>query len=194
MQWLQAYEVDPQTVRTVYATLGSVFGSVETFSGKNDDLLLVSSEKPIRYDADFLSKRLAEEPFASAMQDAWRVVGLEGFLSHYVARDSLARAIVRAEAGRVNRDDRNVVEFAFARSLGQGGLFQGDELRVLAQAARREPAADRGHAAGLEPRALERGHRPHGGGARGPRSPGAPTTSRGSRRTRRSSRATCARS
>ena len=134
VQWLQAYEVDPQTVRTVYATLGSVFGSVETFAGKNEDLLLVSSEKPLRYDADFLRKRLAEEPFASAMQNAWRVVGLEGFLSHYVARDSLARSIVRAEAGRVNRDDRNVVEFAFARSLGQGGLFQGDELRVLSQA------------------------------------------------------------
>jgi spermidine synthase len=133
VQWLQAYEVDPQTVRTVYATLASVFGSVETFSGKNDDLLLVSSEKPIRYDADELRKRLAEEPFASAMANAWRVTGLEGFLSHYVARDSLARAILRAEAGRVNTDDRNVVEFGFARSLGQGGLFQGDEMRVLAQ-------------------------------------------------------------
>ncbi|HEY4228893.1 MAG TPA: fused MFS/spermidine synthase [Thermoanaerobaculia bacterium] len=134
VQWLQAYEVDPQTVRTVYATLGSVFGSVETFSGKNDDLLLVSTEKPIRWNADALRERLAEEPFTSAMQDAWRVVGLEGFLSHYVARDSLTRSIVRAEAGRVNRDDKNVVEFAFARSLGQGGLFQGDELRVLSQA------------------------------------------------------------
>jgi SAM-dependent methyltransferase len=145
VQWLQAYEVDPQTVRTVYATLGSVFGSVETFSGKNDDLLLVSTEKPIRYDADALRKRLAEEPFASAMQDAWRVVGLEGFLAHYVARDSLTRSIVRAEAGRVNRDDKNVVEFAFARSLGQGGLFQGDELRVLAQArGENSPAAIEG--------------------------------------------------
>jgi len=133
VQWLQAYEVDPETVRTVYATLGSVFGSVETFSGKNDDLLLVSSEKPIVYDADALRRRLAQEPFASAMLYAWRVRGLEGFLSHYVARDSLARAIVRAEAGRVNRDDRNIVEFAFARSLGQGGLFQGDDLRILAQ-------------------------------------------------------------
>jgi spermidine synthase len=133
VQWLQAYEVDPQTVRTVYATLGSVFGSVETFSGKNDDLLLVSSEKPIRYDADALRRRLAQEPFASAMANAWRVTGLEGFLAHYVARDALTRAIVRAEGGRVNTDDRNVVEFAFARSLGQGGLFQGDELRILAQ-------------------------------------------------------------
>lgn len=132
VQWLQAYEVDPQTVRTVYATLGSVFGSVETFSGKNDDLLLVASEKPIRYDGDALRRRLSEEPFASAMQDAWRVTGLEGFLAHYVARDSLTRAIVRAEGGRLNRDDKNLVEFGFARSLGQGGLFQGDDLRALA--------------------------------------------------------------
>src|SRR5262249_40474977 len=56
------------------------------------------------------------------------------FRSRYGARDSHARSIVRAEAGRVNRDDRNVVEFAFARSLGQGGLFQGDTLRALSQA------------------------------------------------------------
>lgn len=131
VQWLQAYEVDAQTVRTIYATLGSVFSSVETYSGKRDDLLLVASTRPVRYATDALRKRLSEEPFASAMIDAWRATGLEGFLSHYVARDSLARAIVRGEAGRVNSDDRNLVEFAFARSLG-ATLFQSDELRRLA--------------------------------------------------------------
>ncbi len=132
VQWLQGYEVDAQTVRTIYATLGSVFPSLETFAGKNDDLLLVGSVQPIRFSADELRTRLAQEPLASAMANAWRVTGLEGFLSHYVARDSLARAIVRAEGNRLNSDDQNVVEFAFARSLGQGGLFQSDDLRNLA--------------------------------------------------------------
>jgi hypothetical protein len=65
------------------------------------------------------------------MLDAWRVTGLEGFLSHYVARDSMTRAIVGEEKGRVNLDDRNLVEFAFARSVG-AALFQSDELRSLA--------------------------------------------------------------
>jgi spermidine synthase len=132
VQWLQGYEVDAQTVRTIYATLGNVFPSVETFAGKNDDLLLVASVQPIRISADELRTRLAQEPLASAMANAWRVTGLEGFLSHYVARDSLARAIVRAEGTHLNSDDQNVVEFAFARSLGQGGLFQSDDLRNLA--------------------------------------------------------------
>ena len=131
IQWLQAYEVDAQTVRTIYATLGSVFPFVETYSGKKDDLLLLATMRPIRYSSDALRKRLSEEPFARAMLDAWRATGLEGFLSHYVARDSLTRAIVRAERGRVNSDDRNLVEFAFARSLGTM-LFQSDELRRIA--------------------------------------------------------------
>ena len=89
--------------------------------------------QPLRISADELRKRLAQEPLASAMANAWRVTGLEGFLSHYVARDSLTRSIVKAEGSRLNSDDQNVVEFAFARSLGQGGLFQTDELRALAE-------------------------------------------------------------
>ncbi|MEP6995240.1 MAG: fused MFS/spermidine synthase, partial [Acidobacteriota bacterium] len=132
IQWLQAYEVNAQTVRTIYATLGSAFPSVETFSGKKDDMLLVATVRPLRYPTETLRRRLSEEPYASAMNDAWRVTGLEGFLSHYVARDSLARAIVREEKGRINLDDRNLVEFAFARSLGSS-LFQSDDLRALSE-------------------------------------------------------------
>ncbi|MGH9317235.1 MAG: fused MFS/spermidine synthase, partial [Thermoanaerobaculia bacterium] len=145
VQWLQAYEVNSQTVRTIYATLASVFQSVETFSTKKDDLLLVASEQPIRYPVGQLRRRLGEEPFASAMHDAWRAQNLEGFLSHYVARGSLARAIARQEAGRINSDDRNPVEFGFARSLGQPSLFQSDELRELARARGEDrPALDGG--------------------------------------------------
>ena len=51
VQWLQAYEVDAQTVRTVYATLDSVFPHVETWEGRTDDLLLVCSNRPIRHDS-----------------------------------------------------------------------------------------------------------------------------------------------
>ncbi len=145
IQWLQAYEVNSQTVRTIYATLASVFPSVETYSTKKDDLLLVASEQPVRYPVGQLRRRLAEEPFASAMRGAWGARDLEGFVAHYVARDSLARAIARQEVGRINTDDRNRVEFAFARSLGQASLFQSDELRQVARARGEDrPALDGG--------------------------------------------------
>src|SRR5207245_2933015 len=47
LQWLQGYEVDGQTVRTVYATLASVFPEVETWELESPDMLLVASKKPL---------------------------------------------------------------------------------------------------------------------------------------------------
>jgi len=138
LQWLQAYEVDGQTVKTTYATLASVLPSVETWFTKKDDLILVASREPIRYGADTLRARLSEEPYRSALLAAWGVAGLEGFLSHYVGAPALARAIAGAEAGRVNTDDRNRVEFGFARSVGASTLFQSDELRRLARERRED--------------------------------------------------------
>jgi hypothetical protein len=108
IQWTQAYEVDGQTVRTVYATLSDVFPSVETFRGKRNDLLLVGSQQPIAYSAAALRARLETEPFRGAMEKAWRVTGLEGLASHYLAGPGLARAIATQEAGpaRTTQPDR----------------------------------------------------------------------------------------
>jgi hypothetical protein len=54
LQWLQAYEVDAQTVRTVYGTIASVFPWVETYQTMAGDLLLVASSTPIAYDVPAL--------------------------------------------------------------------------------------------------------------------------------------------
>jgi spermidine synthase len=143
IQWLQAYEVDSQTVRTTYATLASVFPFVETWFTKKEDLLLVGTADAIRYPADALRARVREEPYRSALLSAWRVAELEGFLSHYVARDSLARVIALSEEGRINTDDLNRIEFGFARSVGQGALFESGELREAAhRRAEDRPAVD----------------------------------------------------
>jgi hypothetical protein len=66
------------------------------------------------------------------MEKAWRAAGLEGFLSHHVARPSFARALARPETAQ-NTDDRNRVEFGFARSLGSDSFFNVDEMRRLAR-------------------------------------------------------------
>src|SRR6185295_17270381 len=67
VQWLQAYEVDSQTVRTAYATLASVFPSVETWRTKKEDLLLVAARAPIRYTAATLRERVKAEPYRTAL-------------------------------------------------------------------------------------------------------------------------------
>jgi spermidine synthase/MFS family permease len=131
-QWVQSYEVDAQTVRTIYATLTSVFPHVETWTTDSGDLLLVGSLEPVRYDFDRLRRRVAMEPFRSALAYTWRVESLEGFLAHFLARDTMARAILNTE-DEVNTDDRTLVEFGFARGLGVSSRFNMDHLAATAR-------------------------------------------------------------
>src|SRR5262249_20573772 len=125
LQWVQAYNVDGQAVRTIYATLASVFPEVETWELAVNDLLLVASGKPVSHRVDDLSARIAEEPFKSALAAAWRSIDLEGFLSHHVARSSLAKKVALAEQGRFNTDDRTLVEFGFARTAADNVALSG---------------------------------------------------------------------
>jgi spermidine synthase len=134
LQWLQAYEVDSQTVRTAYATLVSVFPAVETWRAKDTDLILVATLLPLSYNADWLRARIQEPPFKAALAEAWRVTSLEGVLAHFVAHRSLAQAVAEREGDFTNTDDRTLVEFAFARSVGRRNLFDINELRDTARA------------------------------------------------------------
>jgi hypothetical protein len=118
VQWVQAYEIDTPTVRTIYATLGQVFPQIETWHTNPGDLVLVAQKQPRRYRAAEFARRIAEEPYKSALSFAWRAVDLHGFLSHFLANDTLARRVAAVEGVDLNTDDRNVVEFRLARSVG----------------------------------------------------------------------------
>jgi spermidine synthase len=131
-QWLQAYEVDAQTIRTVIATIAAAFPNVEIWELKSSDILLIASKKPIAYDVDRLRERIAQEPFKSALRSAWRTLELEGVFAHYVARPSLARSIRELEGDTLNTDDTTLIEFGFARSLGRSSELAVD-LRRLAR-------------------------------------------------------------
>jgi spermidine synthase len=136
LQWLQAYDVDNQTIRTVYATLGSVFSEVETWELEVNDLLLVASRKKINHDIAQIRQRLTQEPFRSAFANAWRAVDAEGVFSHFVARGSLARAITFVDKDHLNTDDLNVIEFGFARSTkaaGEAQTMRAEEMREVAR-------------------------------------------------------------
>lgn len=124
VQWLQAYEIDATSVTGVYATLSSVFGSVETWRTKANDLLLIATVDPLRHDVPTLRARVREEPYRSAMIAAWRVDDVEGLLAHHLARPSLARALAAtADPAKLNTDDRNLLEFALARSGALSLIF-----------------------------------------------------------------------
>jgi spermidine synthase len=133
LQWVQAYDVDDWTVGTVVATLGSVFPEVAVWHVHQADLLLVGSKGPRPLDADALRARMRSAPFAEALVHAWRAEALEDVLARFVAGPAQVR---RMSAGHPqNTDDRNRVEFAFARSLSRSQLFDVARLRRDAAAA-----------------------------------------------------------
>ncbi len=133
LQWLQGYEVDPALVQTVYTTLASAFPHLETWQVHATDLLLVASNRPIDHDFDRLRTRVDEEPFASGLRWLWRVEGLEGFYSGFIAGNGLAAALASAPSSRVSTDDRPTIEFGFARNVGREGLFRLHDVQRLAR-------------------------------------------------------------
>jgi spermidine synthase len=132
LQFLQAYDVDESTISEVVATLASVLPDVQIWQTHQTDLLLVASRKPLRLDAATLRARIREEPFATALQGAWRAAALEDVLARFVAGPALA-ADLRERGPGLNTDDRNVVEFSFARSLARPQPFDVDRLRRAAE-------------------------------------------------------------
>jgi spermidine synthase len=143
LQFLQGYEVDSSVVRTAYATLGSVFPSVESWQTLPGDLLLVASPEPIVHDLERVRRRAAEEPYRSALPQVWGVSGAEGFYSGFLAAPPLARALADAADG-LNTDDHPIIEFGFVRNLGRQGLFEVDEVVALARARGEERPRFRG--------------------------------------------------
>jgi spermidine synthase len=137
LQWVQLYEIDAPTLKTVYATLASVFPYVEAWEAGGSDLVLVGAKRSLVHRADVLARRMQEEPFKSALNVAWRAVDLHGLLAHFVANERLAPLIVRLPGVVINTDDRNVVESGFARSVGTEQSLLVD-LRMLARSAGRE--------------------------------------------------------
>jgi hypothetical protein len=119
VQWLQGYEVDAETVTATLATLRSVFGHVEVWQSKAEDTLLVCSVEPIAFDAARVRERIAVEPWRSGLKYAWRATDLEGLLARFVAGPQLADRVAAAPGAIINTDDRNVIEYGFARTLGR---------------------------------------------------------------------------
>ena len=134
LQWLQAYEVDWDTFRSVLATFADSFHHVEVWQTLTNDIVLVGCDTPPVAGLEDLRARVAMPPFPAAFVAGWHVAGLEGFLSRYVGGTRLVEQVLAEGNAAMNTDDRNRVEFGFARSLGRRGLMSSVELRDMAHA------------------------------------------------------------
>lgn len=133
-QWVQGYEVDTQTIKTIYSTLASVFPVVETWETNMNDLIFICSMEETDYSVARLRAKIQQEPFRSALLFTRGITDLEGLMAHYSANSSLARQVAaRQEIGAINTDDRMLVEFGFARGLGQLSIFSVMDIQLQAK-------------------------------------------------------------
>jgi len=130
LQWLQAYEIDAVSMRSLYRSLLSALPVVQTWQTHTRDLLLVASRNEGTLDLDELARRIAREPYRSALRLAWGTDSVEGVLARFVGTKALARRL--GESAPINTDDRNGLEFGFARSLGAGGPLDVETVRRAA--------------------------------------------------------------
>ncbi len=86
-QWLQSYEVDTSTIRSVCATLHSVFPYVEVWWTQQGDLVLTCSLVPKSYDYESLQRKLSDPTYSLASRTAWQTEQVEGLLAHVLAND-----------------------------------------------------------------------------------------------------------
>lgn len=133
VQWLQTYEIDLPSVRRVFATVLSEFPHVQVFR-THRDLLILASAEPFAIDPQRVQTRMGEKPFAAALALGWWATDMPGLLGYYVGGTSVAKEIARGADGLVT-DDRNPLEFGFARSMGRTDLFRLSDLRIAARKA-----------------------------------------------------------
>jgi len=143
VQWVQMYSIETRTMKTIYATITSVFPNVDTWTTTSGDIVLVASRDPIVYDADLIRQRLSDEPYKRAAHNAWRVETAEGLLSHFIGSEKLARAAA-AGVSELNTDDRQIIEFSFARSLERDIDLMNELLSAASRLGATRPTAVRG--------------------------------------------------
>ena len=135
IQWLQAYEVDDATVLTVLATARSAFNHVEIWQTLGSDMQLVCSDAPIANSAEQLRARISSGTVRDALAKAWNVDDLEGFLAHFVASGQWVDAVARVPFILRNTDDRTILEYSFAKTVGHRTSFSIEVLRERVKAA-----------------------------------------------------------
>jgi spermidine synthase len=114
-QWIHLYQIGPNDVRTLLATLGTAFPRMAVFSD-GADLLIVASRSPLVLDPAVWRARLLHNP--AAMEALARA----GFSSGADLAEGLvadgAGAGLWSRGASLHSDDQPILEFTAARSLG----------------------------------------------------------------------------
>jgi predicted membrane-bound spermidine synthase len=132
-QWMQGYEIDVPTFRIVLTTLRRAFEHVEVWEMKPGDMMLVCSMERPKYDLAQLRARLALPAYRQAVRVGWRTTQVEGVLAHFLANENFVTSVAQREGSPANTDNRNLLEYGFARTVGLGLGFSTFGLREEAR-------------------------------------------------------------
>ncbi len=130
LQWLQAYEVDDETVLTVLKTARSEFNYVEVWRTLSTDLQLVCSNEPLDYSAAELQHRIGSGKMKEALEKAWSVDDVQGFMANFVGNSAWVDSLVQLPFLQLNTDDHTILEFRFAKTVGRSTPFSLEDLRA----------------------------------------------------------------
>ncbi len=132
-QWLQAYEIDNETVSLIVTTLSSVFPRVEIYQSLHSDLIFVCSKDEKPWNLSKVRARIEQEPFKSALTYTWGIQSAEGLFCRCISNNKMVEKIAN-NYGVINTDVHNRLEFSLARSIGKTpeGLLPNDNIWILA--------------------------------------------------------------
>jgi predicted membrane-bound spermidine synthase len=146
IQWLQGYEISDATVLTVLATARTAFTHVEVWQSLSSDLQLVCSNGPLTYSVDSIRQRISSGRLKEALAKCWNVESVEDFLARFMASPAWADNAAVVPIVLLNTDDRTILEYAFAKTVGRQTPFSIEAIRQHV----RESGWDRPKIAGSE--------------------------------------------
>ena len=132
-QWLQLYELSPETLSSLMASFLEVFPSGQVYSvWRGIELLLVAAPDNAR-----LSLRRLETPGATRLLGRANIRSAEQLPFYYGSPLSSYRAAARGAP--LNRDDRPIVEYRAPRDLVAAGRAADPRVLAMIQFAERRP-------------------------------------------------------
>ncbi len=115
-QYVQAYDLDEDSVLTLLRTIQSVFGHVAVFEAEGVNLLLLASDAPIQFLPSRLARSLTDPEIGADLARA----GIRspcGLLEHLVAEPAAVAAAVGD--GPINTDDNALLEYRGPQAVGR---------------------------------------------------------------------------
>jgi spermidine synthase len=121
LQWVQGYEIDASTMMIAISSLHAVYRHVSIWRLSPGDFLMFATQEPQVIDVDLVRARLKQEPYRTVFGRVAGIYDAEGLISMHLGNDQMADLISRS-VGLLNTDDRTVLEYMFARTVGQKDL------------------------------------------------------------------------